>query len=284
MAAQNNQYQGYEQKFTTGSRAAGNAFAERVLQSFRRLLYSHYRSVEEQWETNNTPAQQRVFNWVPVLDTITQRYNERRHNTIAGVNPTYQATQQQIVDSARQRYAGHVVDRQQPGFSSEENRDLDIGDLVRTLNVKSGPGRATWSAKKSNKMSAGGNWSEELFVVARLRRANNIWGNSSYIIAELDQTQPQNIGDHKTGVYTRQQLLHCPLETLNYLPSSDDDSSDDDSSDDDEQPVTAAAVDPRPLNPGDWRYRVGDILLFTAAFFNAQPGGLNGLEAPPNAP
>ena len=205
-------------------------------------LYSHYRSIEEQWETNNTPAQQRVFNWVPVLDTITQRYNERRHNTIkarpidaiAGVNPTYQETQQQIVDSARQRYAGHVVDRQQPGFSSEENRDLDIGDLVRTLIVKSGPGRATWSAKKSNKMSAGGNWSEELFVVARLRRANNIWGNSSYIIAELDQTQPQNIGDHKTGVYTRQQLLHCPLETLNYLSSSDDDSSDDDSSDEDD--------------------------------------------------
>jgi hypothetical protein len=197
------------------------------------------------------------------------------------VTPAYQETQQQIVDSARQRYNGHVVDRQQPGFSSEENRDLDVGNLVRTLIVKSGPGRATWNAKKSNKMSAGGNWSEELFVVARLRRANNIWGNSSYIIAELDQTQPQNIGDHKTGVYTRQQLLHCPIETLNYLSSSDDDSSDDDSSDEDEQPVNAAAVDPRPLKPGDWRYSVGDILLFTAAFFNAQPGGLNGLEAPP---
>ena len=37
-------------------------------------------------------------------------------------------------------------------------------------------------------MSAGGNWSEELFVVARLRRANNNWGNSAEIIAELDQT------------------------------------------------------------------------------------------------
>ena len=135
--------------------------------------------------------------------------------------------------------------------------------------------------RRVKKMSAGGNWSEELFVVARLRRANNIWGNSSYIIAELDQTQPNNIGDHKTGVYTRQQLLHCPLETLNYLSSSDDDSSDDDSSDDDEQPVNAAAVDPRPLKPGDWRFRVGDVLLFKEHFFNAQPGGLNGLEAPP---
>ena len=76
------------------------------LQTFRRLLYSHYRSIEEQWETNNVAAQQRVFNWVPVLDTITQRYNERRHNTIkarpidaiAGVSLAYQETQQQIVD------------------------------------------------------------------------------------------------------------------------------------------------------------------------------------------
>ena len=287
MVAQNSQNPDfYEQKFTTGSRAAGNAFAERVLQSYRRLLYSHYRTIESQWEESNTPAQQRVFNWVPVLDLITQRYNERRHNTIkarpidaiAG-NPTYQATQQQIVNSARQRYAGHVTDRQQPGFSSEDNRDLDIGDLVRTLNIKGGPGRATWNAKKSNKMSAGGNWSEELSVVARLRRANNNWGNSSYIIAELDQTQPFNIGDHKSGVYTRQQLLHCPPETLNYLDSDPDSSSSDD--DEDNQPVNAIAVDPRPLVNGTWRYRVGDILLFTAAFFNAQPGGLNGLEAPP---
>ena len=88
-------------------------------------------------------------------------------------------------------------------------------------------------------------------------------------------------GDHRPGIYTRQQLLHCPIETLNYLPSSSDDgdsSSDDDDDDDDEQPVNAIAADSRPLVPGTWRYSVGDILLFTAAFFNAQPGGLNGLE------
>ena len=288
MVAQNSQHPDfYEQKFTTASRAAGNAFAERVLQSYRRLLYSHYRTIESQWEEDNIPAQQRVFNWVPVLDLITQRYNERRHNTIkarpidaiGGIDPTYKETQRQIIDSARKRYGDHVSDRMQPGFSSAENRDLDVGDLVRTLNIKGGPGRATWSAKKSNKMSAGGNWSEELSVVARLRRANNNWGNSSYIIAELDQTQPNNIGDHKTGVYTRQQLLHCPPETLNYLDSDPDSSSSDD--DEDPQPVNAIAVDPRPLVNGTWRYRVGDILLFTAAFFNAQPGGLNGLEAPP---
>ena len=251
---QQNQNPGlYEQKYTTGSRAVSNAFAERVLQSWRRLLYSYYRqTVLAFWETNNIPAQQRTFNWVPIVDVITKRYNERRHNTIkatpmdaiAGVSPTYQETQQQIIDSARKRYANHESDRMQPGFSSVDNAALDIGDLVRTLNIKSGPGRASWSGKKSQKMSAGGNWSEELFVVARLRRANNNWGNSSYIIAELDQTHPNNIGDHKTGVYIRQQLLHCPIGTLNYL-SSDSSSDEDEDEDDDEdggQPVDGATA------------------------------------------
>ena len=39
-------------------------------------------------------------------------------------------------------------------------------------------------------------------------------------------------------------------------------------------------MDPRPLVPGDWRFKVGDVLLFRRDFINAQPGGLNGLEAP----
>ena len=66
---------------------------------------------------------------------------------------------------------------------------------------------------------------------------------------------------------------------MNYLSSSDDDDSSSDD-DDDEQPVNAIAVDPRPLKPGDWRFKVGDVLLFRRDFFNAQPGGLNGPEAP----
>ena len=81
------------------------------------------------WETNNTPAQQRTVQLGAYRRRITKRYNERRHNTIkatpidaiAGVSPTYQETQQQIIDSARKRYADHVSDRMQPGFSSDEN-------------------------------------------------------------------------------------------------------------------------------------------------------------------
>ena len=202
MTQQQNQHPGfYEQKYTTGSKSSGNAWAERVLQSWRRLLYSYYRqTVLSFWETNNIPAAQRTFNWVPIVDVITQRYNERRHNTIKARpidairgNPTYQETQTKIIDAARKQYGNHITDRIQPGFSSDDNKQLDVGDLVRTLRIKSGPGKATWSAKDSNKMSAGGNFSTDLYVVSRVRRANNNWGNSSYILAELDQTQAQNI-------------------------------------------------------------------------------------------
>ena len=67
--------------------------------------------------------------------------------------------------------------------------------------MKSGPGRAVWDAARSNKSSAGGNYSKQVYVAARLRRANNNWGNSSYILAELDQTQPNNIGDQVPGTH-----------------------------------------------------------------------------------
>ena len=62
MTQQQNQNPGfYEQKYTTGSRAASNAFAEGVLQSWRRLLYSYYRqTVLAFWETNNTPPRCRA--------------------------------------------------------------------------------------------------------------------------------------------------------------------------------------------------------------------------------
>ena len=281
----------YGARFTTGSKASSNAWAERVIRTWRRLLYAYYRqTVLSFWETNNTPPGQRTFNWVPIVDVITQRYNKRRHNTIrarpvdaiAGVDPTYEDTHEQIVNVARKRYGDHVTDRLQPGFSSEANRQLEVGDLVRTRVMKSGPGRAVWDAARSNKSSAGGNYSKQVYVVARLRRANNNWGNSSYILAELDQTQPNNIGDQVPGTWTRQQLLHLPPTTLAYLSDDDDDDGDDDDDDDDDdgQPNNAAAVHPRPPVGGTWRYRVGDILLFKANFFVAQPGGLNGLEHP----
>ena len=131
----------YEHTTTTGSRSAGNPFAERAMQSWRRLLYSQYRAVEKQWDEQGAPHRNRRFNWVPYCDNITQRYNERRHNTIrakpsdaaTGVDPTYQETRQQIIRAARQAYGSLEVDREQPSFSSRDNRVLKVGDMVRTL-------------------------------------------------------------------------------------------------------------------------------------------------------
>ena len=118
----------YEHTMTAGSRSAGNPFAERAMQSWRRLLYSQYRAVEKQWDEQAVPRRQRRFNWVPCCGTITQQYNERRHNTIrakpagavVGADPTYLETRQQIAKAAQNTYGGLEVDRKQPAFSSHE--------------------------------------------------------------------------------------------------------------------------------------------------------------------
>ena len=49
----------YEHSTTTGSRSAGNPFAERAIQSWRRLLYAQYRAVEKQWDEQAVPRRQR---------------------------------------------------------------------------------------------------------------------------------------------------------------------------------------------------------------------------------
>jgi len=72
----------YEFTTTTGSRSAGNPFAERAIQSFKRLLYSQYRAVEAEWDKKGVDMRKRIFNWVPYCGVITQRYNMRRHSTI----------------------------------------------------------------------------------------------------------------------------------------------------------------------------------------------------------
>ena len=171
----------YEHTTTTGSRSAGNPFAARAIQSWRRLLYAQYRAVEKQWVEQAVPRRQRRFNWVPYCDIITQQYNERRHTTIrakpvdaaTGADPTYVETRQQIVKAAQRAYGGLEVDRRQPAFSSRSNRVLKVGDLVRTLIIKKGPGLSTWNAAKSKKVSAGNNWSDGIFIIARVHAVQN---------------------------------------------------------------------------------------------------------------
>ena len=87
---------------------------------------------------------------MPYRDIITQRYNMRRHSTIraspmdaiAGHSPTYAETMKCIVDASKRAYGGLEVDRVQPGFSSNNNRVLSIGGLVRTLIINSAANKA----------------------------------------------------------------------------------------------------------------------------------------------
>ena len=99
----------------------------------------------------------------------------------------------------------------QPAFSSKANRVLSPGDLVRTLINRKGPHLSTWNAAKPNTVSAGKNWSGEVFVVARVRVAQT-YGNSAYAIAERGPNG--QISSEKRGVWTRQQLQHIPPKLL----------------------------------------------------------------------
>ena len=108
-----------------------------------------------------------------------------------------------------------------PGKTSHANRVLSVGGLVRKQTFQSGkPGLATLNAKKSNRASQGGVFSEEIFKIAR---ANAAVGNNqtTYILADLDD-------DEQRGTWVRPQLLHIPPKTTNYLSDDDLDDRDDD--------------------------------------------------------
>ena len=132
---------------------------------------------------------------------------------------------------------------------------------------------------KSNKVSAGNNWSDDVFIVVRVHAART-WGNSAYVIAGRDDNgQP---GIEKKGVWTRQQLQHIPPETIRHIPVAPvappaQPAVDDDDGDDDNQFQNAASAHPRPKKRSGHRYRVDDVLLFRKDYF---VGAVGGLEAP----
>ena len=88
------------------------------------------------------------------------------------------------------------------------------------------PGKAAWNARESQKASAGGFFSDELYRVHSTRPTTGI-RQTSYRIATLD-------GVEQRGMYVRTQLLKVPEGTLAYVTESenDGDESDADSGDD----------------------------------------------------
>jgi len=267
----------YTHTMTSGSRASGNSVAERTIASVRRIIGAHFRSVEADWNARDVPTNQRRYNWTDHVELYEDRYNQNKHGTIrarpidavAG-DPPYTELQTRIAVRAAKRYRGRRIDRHIPTKTSHANRVLSVGDLVRKQTFQSGkPGKATLQAKDSNKASQGGNFSEQIFKVARVNAAS---GNkqTTYILADLDDAEER-------GTWIRPQLLHIPPETLNYL--SDDDL--DDSDDDDEEEGDyndAATADPRPPNQSGHRFKQFDRLLFKSGYFRCAPGGLGALS------
>ena len=176
-----------------------------------------------------------------------------------------------------------MVDRLQPGFSSEDSRILEVGNLVRKSIWKNGqPGKGSFNDSK--KASAGtNNWSEDLYRIARTY-PGRAWSNTTYALAQTnnDGTAAAEIN----GKWTRQALLSVPEETLQNLDGNDTDDDDDNDTDDDDdndtdddEPMNDVETNnPRPIVIGTWRYKVGDVLRFRKDFFVAAPGGLGGLE------
>ena len=276
---------------TSGSRSSSNAIAERCIGTIRRIIYSHYRSVQRGWDDNNVPTNVRRYDWLDYLQRYEDTYNNRRHSTIretparavTGVPIPYRRLQQRIIKRALRRYGpgARIADRFIPGRTTEASRILNVGDLVRRQEWKPGqPGKATWNARESQKASAGGNFSDELYRVHSTRPTTGI-RQTSYRIATLDGTEQR-------GMYVRTQLLKVPEGTLAYVTESEDDGDEDDadSGDDDTDGgddagiQNAQTVDPRPLVPKQHRFRVGDTLHFAREFFEGDVD-VGGLESDP---
>ena len=268
----------YTHTMTSGSRASGNSVAERTIASVRRIIGAHFRSVEADWIARDVPTNQRRYNWTGYVHKYEDRYNSNKHGTIraksidaVAANPPYAGLQMRIIARAAKRHNSRQVDRHMPGKTSHANRVLTVGDLVRKQISQSGkPGRASMQAKDSGKASQGGNFSDEIFKVAR---ANAAVGNkqTSYILADLDD-------DEQRGTWVRPQLLHIPQETLHYLSDDDMDDSDDDGDADEDDYNDAATADPRPPNQSGHRYKENGRLLFRAGYFRCAAGGLGSLS------
>ena len=201
----------YTHTMTSGSRASGNSVAERTIASVRRIIGAHFRSVEADWNARNVAANQRRYNWTDYVQLYEDRYNNNKHGTIrakpidavAG-DPPYAELQTRIAVRAARRYGSRQIDRYIPGKTSQQNRVLSVGDLVRKQTFQSGkPGKATLQAKDSNKASFGGNFSSEIFKVARVNAATG-HKQTTYVLSDLD-------GNEERGTWIRPQLLlHVP--------------------------------------------------------------------------
>ena len=247
----------YTHTMTSGSRASGNSVAERTIASARRIIGAHYRSAKAQWDAGGVLQRNRRYNWTDHAELYESRYNQNKHGTIraepigavAG-NPPYVELVTRIAARAAKRYGGRQTDRHMPGKTSHASRVLSIGDLVRKQTFQSGkPGLATLNAKNSNKASQGGVFSDVIYKIARVNAAV---GNkqTTYILADLENNDER-------GTYIRQQLLHIPAETLNYLSDDDmDDSGDGDDDEEDEDDYNdAGTADPRPPTQTGHRFK-----------------------------
>ena len=174
------------------SKSKSNGQAESSAKQWRRLLIGDYKAFKRQWDANNTPQAQRIYNWVGRCGEITKRFNLKRHTTIKapaidairpGGPPSYDECLERLRKYARKRYGNRAVDLPQEGQVG--SAVLSVGDLVRTVKRKTNSmGKLTWD--KIGKASAD-NWSEQVYRVRTVHAARG-WALTTFEIEELYAT------------------------------------------------------------------------------------------------
>ena len=264
----------FKHTMTSGSRASGNSLAERCISSVRRLIGAHFRSKQAQWVANDVPNRDRRYNWTDYVKHYEDTYMNRVHNTIKctpndavrQIGVTYTELRDRIIERAEKRYGDRELDPYQPTKMRKEKQVLKVGDHVRKQIYKSGPGRNTLDASKSNKASFGHNYSTDRFIIDTVNAAEHTRGggkNTTYLLRkEGSQSQER-------GVWTRAQLLFVPPPStldLTKAAEAEEQDSDDDSDDDYNDKATGSI---RPPRDDGHRYQKNDILLIDRKFWDS---------------
>jgi hypothetical protein len=260
----------YQISKTPGNRSSFVSIGERSIQSIKRLLWGQYKSWKRDLDERGVPQQQRpIFDWMdgPLKD-VENIWNTGLRQTIKTTPmraidpqqaPDYQEVLRRITAVARKRYGNRIDGEMQPGYSGPGF--LSVGDLVRRkLFHSSGVEDLKWSNSKMK--THANNFTMEIYRVRSVNRGQGL-SLTRYEIEQLD-------GDDVNGMYSRQELLFVPPETLQLVESDDDDDDDDEPDEQDDEPPQ------RPVTAPDTpRYQVGDYLVFAANWFRA--GDFQGL-------
>jgi len=137
---------------TQGSKSASNSIAEVHVRIARRMFVHDFKAFQRRWESDQTPAAQRNYDFVDRCDAINERLNHRRVGVIKGFplhaiqpnqSPSYRECLDRIVDAEKKCYGGRAID--EPIVGQMGPAVLAVNTYVRKVKRKTGGGTAKLS-------------------------------------------------------------------------------------------------------------------------------------------